>query len=124
MNVKESIKIVARSRTFLALWFLTFVQMIALIIIVLSFVHRNELQIPVHYSAFSDAQFYRDQWFYLLNFAAFGLLVFVINSFVGLKLFSEKGRSMAVSFMCITAAVFAISTVLILALLRVTSLLQ
>lgn len=124
MDTKQAFTEVIRSRVFLALYFVMLLQTALLVVLVLAMSHSSQLQVPVHYSAFSSVQFYREQWYYLLNFAFFGLLVFGVNGFIALKLYAEKGRSMAVNFLLLTVAVLAISTVLIVALLRVTNLLQ
>ena len=122
MDIKALVKVAIKSRAYMALWLLVFVQTLILAITVLMLSHANELQAPVRYSAFSDIQFYRDQWHYLLMLAVFAVVVFVTNSLVGLKIFSERGREMAIGFMILSSLVFVISTVLIVALLRVANL--
>ena len=61
-------------------------------------IHPIERQVPSHYSAFGITHIYNDQWFYVLVFIAFQLMVAVLHSIVSIKLLLVKGHSMAVSF--------------------------
>jgi len=124
MDVKEALKQAIRSRAILGLWALTLLQALILVVVVFFYAHSNELQVPVRYSAFSDAKFYHNRWYYLLSFAAFALVVYGINAFVSLKLLLVKSKSIAIGFLLLTSAVLFISTIILVALLRVTGLLQ
>jgi hypothetical protein len=61
-------------------------------------IHSSERQVISHYSAFGVTHFYFDQWFYLLSFLAFGLIVAVMHTIVAIKLLIVKGHSLAVLF--------------------------
>jgi hypothetical protein len=119
MKVKSVFFEAIKSRTFVALWVLMLLQVTTLIILVATSVHPNQLQIPVRFDAFSNQLYFRDQWFYLFNFIAFGLVVFSVNSLISLKILDVKGRHLALGFMWITVAVLLIATILIAAVLRV-----
>ncbi|MCL2174100.1 hypothetical protein FWH58_02280 [Candidatus Saccharibacteria bacterium] len=108
-----------KSRVFVALWMLMLIEVIALIILIAINIHPRQLQIPVHFDAFSVEQYFRDQWFYLFNFIAFGIAMFFLNSWVSLKILDIKGRHLALSFLCATVTVLFIVTILIAAILRV-----
>ena len=128
MNVKESFTQVAKSRAFLALTFALFV--VLFIILVKVFVSyfalgSQNLQIPIEFMNTRKGVFdviASSQKAYLLNFAAFAVIVFVANVFISAKLFNEKNRSMGLMMLWLTLAVMMICAVLIFALLsRVTS---
>jgi hypothetical protein len=119
MKVKEVLLEAVKSRIFVALWVLMLVQIIILVVLVAINIYPRQLQIPVHFDAFSTEQYFRDQWFYLFNFIAFGVVVFFINSLTSLKILEVKGRHLALGFLWITLAVLFIATVLIAAILKV-----
>ena len=96
-----------------------FVQIIALAIIASIYIHASQLQVIVRYNAFADAQYFRAQWLYLLNFVGFGIIIFVFNSLISLKLLSVKGRHLALSFLWISIIVLAVAILLMTAILRV-----
>ena len=55
----------------------------------------SELRIVTHYTAFGVTHFYRDQWLYLIGFAAFCVVSFVIGLAVALKLVQAERVSLA-----------------------------
>ena len=118
MNLKATFSEAVRSRAFIALWSVMLIQLIALIILALAMIHSSQLQEPVRYSAFSPLLFYKDQWTYLWNFAIFGVIVFVANGLISLKILEIKGRSLALNFLSLTVTVLLIATILITAILR------
>ena len=67
-------------------------------VIIALFIHPSELQLVSHYSAFGVTHLYRDQWFYLLVFVAFELVVAVLHTVIAVKLLTIKGRPLAVGF--------------------------
>jgi hypothetical protein len=121
MKVKSLFREAIRSRAFIALWGTMFMQLIVLLILALTMIHSSQLQEPVRYSAFSSLLFYRDQWTYLWNFAIFGAVVCGVNGLVSLKILELKGRTLALNFLSLTVAVLAITTILIVAILRTAS---
>jgi len=119
MKVKNILLEAAKSRIFVALWVLMLVETIVLVIMIATNIYPRQLQIPIHFDAFSTEQYFRDQWFYLFSFIIFGIGVFFVNSLISLKILDIKGRHLALSFLWITIAVLFIVTVLIAAILRV-----
>lgn len=59
-------------------------------------VRPSELQTVTHYSAFGIRHLYTDQWFYLLVFGLFSLIVATAHTVLSIKLLVVKGRSLAV----------------------------
>ena len=68
-------------------------------IIYISFtVHPSELQVVTHYTAYGVTHLYRDQWFYLLSFGAFALLVAFMHIAISIKIYITKGHPLAIMF--------------------------
>jgi hypothetical protein len=113
-----------KDKALAALYGLTFAQSAILTILVLFYTRRG-LMIPTHCDlgggapvcSHSDAP-----WYYLLSFAAFGLVAFVLGVFVSAKLLAVKGRSLAIYWMWLMVAVLAVATALITAILRIVEL--
>lgn len=82
----------------------------------------SELQVPVRYSSFGITNFYREQWFYQLSFMAFGLIVFLMHTLLGLKLYQKKGHDFAVAFQWLTVALLLITLVTVGAIFQVADL--
>lgn len=115
---KSLFKEALHSRSFMALWGIMLLQIILLMILASIYIHPGQ-QVPVRYSAFAEMQYFRAQWFYLLNFVIFGLAVFGFNSLISLKLLGVKGRHMALSFLWLSIIVLTVAILLIAAVLRV-----
>ena len=105
-----------------------FVLCIFLVISAISFmlyvalnVHPNELQLVSHYSAFGVTHFYRDQWYYLLAFGAFGLLVAVMHVVLAVKVLIVKGPTLAILFTWMSIAMIFFAWMTTYALLNVWS---
>jgi hypothetical protein len=88
-------------------------------------VHPSEIQLVSHYSAFGVTHLYRDQWYYLLTFGAFGLFAAMIHVILAIKLFMVKGHSIAIMFTWLGIAVVLLAWVTTSAVINVwTPLLQ
>lgn len=96
--VKDSLKRLVADRYML--WLSSFMALLAICfaIVIALFIHPSELQLVSHYSAFGITHLYRDQWFYLLVFVAFELIVAVLHISISTKLLIIKGRPLAVMF--------------------------
>lgn len=92
---------------------------IILLIMGASHIRISELQVAVRYSSFGITNFYREQWFYQLTFMVFGLAVYILHTFVALKLFQKKGKSFAVGFQWLTVAILAMTVVTVAAIFQV-----
>lgn len=60
--------------------------------------HPSQLQVAVHYTAFGETFYYRDQWYYLLSFILFGALFGIAHSVLIVKLFTMNMREVALMF--------------------------
>lgn len=72
-------------------------------------IHSSERQIITHYSAFGITHFYFNQWFYLISFVLFGVVMAIINTVISIKLLLVKGRSLAVAFAWISIGIVLFS---------------
>lgn len=95
-TIRDSFKLLLADRYLLVL-------SAALVLLAVSFaiyiglsVRPSELQLVSHCSAFGVTHLYRDQWFYLLTFGLFGLLVAVMHIILAIKLSVVKGHSLAI----------------------------
>ena len=71
---------------------------IAFVLYIVLTVRPSELQQVTHYTAFGVTHLYRYQWFYLLSFAAFAVLVAFLHIAIAIKLYITKGHPLAIFF--------------------------
>ncbi len=79
----------------------------------------SDLQVAVHYTAFGDTSFYRDKWYYFINFIILGLIMMVFHSILTVKLYIQGRRQMALFFICLSLFLIIIAWFLTRAILRV-----
>ncbi len=60
--------------------------------------HPSQLQVAVHYTAFGETFYYRDQWYYLLSFIAFGIIFAAAHASLIVKLLVMNKRQIALVF--------------------------
>jgi len=97
-TIKQYLKQLVSDRYLLALSFaMLLVATICAVNIGLS-LRVSDLQLVSHYSAFGITHLYLDQWFYLLVFVVFSLVVALIHITVAVKLLVIKGHSIAIMF--------------------------
>jgi hypothetical protein len=102
---------ILKDRYFLLLGVFTlFLAIIISIVLALS-VQVGERQIVTHYTAFGETNFYFDQWYYLINFVLFGLIVSILNTLVAIKLFVIKGRAIAIMYLWFAVGVLLMGSV-------------
>jgi hypothetical protein len=82
-------------------------------------VRPSEIQLVSHYSAFGVTRLYRDQWYYLLSFGVFGLLIAALHVMIATKLFSVKGRSFALLFVWLGIAMTLLAWITTTAVINV-----
>ena len=82
----------------------------------------SELQVVTHYSAFGTTNFYRDKWYYLIGFVAFGLLNLAMYGALACKIFIHKGRTLAIPFAWLGVLVMVIAMAILYQILKVAAL--
>ena len=124
MNFKHTLTQALSDRAFFFVWLLMTLLVVVIIVLGATYIRPSDLQLPVRYSSFGITNFYRDKWYYLINFILFGLLVLVMHTGISLRLLAAKGRSFALAFLWMTVAMLLIASVTIYALFRVVTLSQ
>lgn len=81
--------VLAAVTIFLAITFVIYIGVV---------VRPSELQLVTHYTAYGVTHLYRDQWFYLLSFGGFAVIVALINIGMALKVYLTKGHPLAIMF--------------------------
>jgi len=72
-------------------------------------VQSSELQLVTHYSAYGVTHIYRDQWYYLLLFGLFGLIIGVIHSVITVKILIIKGDVLASLFAWLSVVIILLA---------------
>jgi hypothetical protein len=97
-TITTSIKELFTNRYLTTLSIVTLVLTLGFIIYISFTVHPSELQVVTHYTAYGVTHLYRDQWFYLLSFAVFALLVAFMHIAISIKIYITKGHPLAIMF--------------------------
>lgn len=84
-------------------------------------VHPSELQLVTHYTAFGVTHLYRNQWFYLLGFIVFAVLVTVFHIALAIKIYVLKGHPLAIVFLWSGIALILLAWITAIAILNVWS---
>lgn len=97
-TIKTSFKELITNRYLTVLVGVTLVLALAFLVYIILVVRPSELQLVTHYTAFGVTHLYRDQWFYLLAFGGFAVLVTFFHIALSLKLYLTKGHPLAIMF--------------------------
>lgn len=97
-TITHSFKELITNRYLTVLCAVTIILAIAFAIYIGFVVRPTELQLVTHYTAYGVTHLYRDQWFYLLSFGGFAIIVALINIGMALKVFLTKGHPLAIMF--------------------------
>ncbi len=97
-TIKQSFKELITNRYLTVLSIVTVLLMLSFVAYIFLTVRPSDLQLVTHYTAYGVTHLYRDQWFYLLSFALFGLLVTAIHLGLAIKLYITKGHPLAIMF--------------------------
>jgi len=117
--IKESLKQLVANRHLLLVISLLFILAITFSVIIGLSIHPSELQLVSHYSAFGLTHLYRDQWFYLLVFVAFELIVVVLHSILSIKILVVKDCSLAIAIAWFGIGIVILGFVMAMAVLNV-----
>ena len=123
ITLRDAFKEAVKSRVFMTLTIIVLVQLVVFLILLFTMGKIGSVQVPVRYDGFSYTELFRDNGSYLLNFAFFGVVVFIANILVALKMYSKKGRLATLAILWLTIAIFLIATILLISLLGVGSVL-
>lgn len=88
-----------------------FLSLLALVIMTLFSVHVSDVQLPNRYSDYGFTNLYRGKWYSLLLFAAFGLVIFIINGYLAVKLREER-RDLTLGILGVSLVVMTFTIVI------------
>lgn len=97
-NFTQSIKELLTNRYLTTLSIILVLLSVAFIIYILLTVRPSDLQLVTHYTAYGVTHLYRDQWFYLLSFVGFAVLVAFLHIAIAIKIYITKGHPLALMF--------------------------
>lgn len=117
--IKKLVLDAAKSRFFIGLLAINFLEMLVVFIIALTHI-KSGLTIKTHCeinSSVPDCTSLEAPWYYVFNFVVFPLVVFVANVVVALKLLHVKGRELALCWLWLMILVGLVIAVLTSAML-------
>ena len=120
-TITHSFKELITNRYLTVLAAVTIILATAFVIYIGFVVRPSELQLVTHYTAYGVTHLYRDQWFYLLSFAAFGVLVAFMHIALAIKIYITKGHPLAISFLWMGIGIVAFAWVTSIAIINVWS---
>lgn len=97
-TIKTSFKELITNRYLTVLSVVTIVLAALFVTYILLAVRPSELQLVTHYTAYGITHLYRDQWFYLLTFGVFAVLVSFLHVTIAIKMYITKGHPLAIMF--------------------------
>jgi hypothetical protein len=118
-NALEYIKTILSDRLLTVLIVVLLLLVVAYAVYVGVSLRPSDLQVAVHYTAFGEASFYRDKWYYFANFILFALLTGVAHSLIVVKLYIQERRHMALLFAYLSIFLVIIIWLLTAAVLRI-----
>lgn len=118
----EPLKQLTKERRLMFALAVLLIAALALILYVGVNIHQNELKIVTHYTAFGSTNFYRDKWYYLINFVVFGLAVAIIHTMITLRLLVTKGVELALSFAWASVVILFIAGAILYQVLKIAAL--
>ena len=120
-NLIQSIKQLLTNRYLTILSGVTIFLALSLTIFILVRVHPSDLQLVTHYTAFGVTHLYRDQWFYLLNFIGFAVIVAFVNIAITIRIYLLKGHPLAVLFAWFGIGLLVFTWIVALSIINVWS---
>lgn len=120
-TITQSLKELFTNRYLATLSIVLAVLAIAFVVYIAVAVRPSELQLVTHYTAYGMTHLYRDQWFYLLTFAVFALLVAFMHIALAIKVYVTKGHPLAIMVAWLGIGVIVFAWVTSIAIINVWS---
>lgn len=118
-NLINSIKPILSDRLLIVLTSLFVLIVIGYCVYVSVSLRPSDLQVAVHYTAFGETNFYREKWFYLINFIALGLIMAVVHSVIAVKVYIQGRRPLALLFLWLSIFLIVVAFLITHAVLGV-----
>lgn len=110
----------SRDRLAISLLAAFLLSMVILLLMTLFNIHVSEVQLPVRFSGYGSTSIYRDQWYSLMSFGLFAVLVGGVNSYLILKLHSIR-RGLSLGLAIVSVSIGVISLVVAAAVFRLAA---
>lgn len=120
-HVIQSLKELVTNRYLTVLSAILVALSVAFVLYIVLAVHPSDLQLVTHYTAYGVTHLYRDQWFYLLTFALFAVLVAFFHIAIAIKLYVTKGSPLAIMFAWLGIGIIMFAWVTALSIINVWS---
>ena len=95
-----------------------------IVIIAIIYVRPSELRVPVSYSRFDTKLYTLGQWYQLLEYVLFAIVVMASHVLISAKLYQAKGRQFALGYSYLGSLVLCVGAVFFFVIVRVVSLVQ
>lgn len=115
----DLIKSYLRDRTMVSLTIALFLMGVAYTIYVVLALEPSDLQVATRYTAFGDAHFYRNKWYYLLSFVLFGVILAGVHTALAIKLYGRQQRQLAIALLVLTVFLFVTGWIIARSVLRI-----
>lgn len=96
--IKTTFQEIASDRKMLALLSAVTVGALVYVAYVAISIQPSDLQLAIRYTSFGETQYYRDRWFYLLNFIGLGVLFLLAHLSIIAKLHVTGMKPLAYAF--------------------------
>lgn len=103
------LKLITGDRSLLLLSLAILFAGLSYVLYILFSVSPDDVTLWMRYSAYSEAQFYKDNWYHMYSFAAFGFLVVVLHIGIMAKLKDRDMRALAICFGWLTLLLIAVA---------------
>lgn len=118
-TLTNSLKLILSDRLLTVLLGLFLLLCLAYCIYVGISLRPNDLQVAVHYTAYGETNFYREKWYYLLSFIAFGVIVAATHAALVTKIYMQGRRQLALLFLGLSFLLVVIAWSITWSILRV-----
>jgi hypothetical protein len=118
-TIINTIKPILADRFVVALTFLFVLACLAYCAYVAVSLRPSDLQVAVHYTAFGETNFYREKWYYLINFIVLGILMAVIHTVLIVKLYLQGRRQITILFVWLSLLLVVVTWLITWAVLKI-----
>lgn len=117
---RREIVLFLRDRLALGLLALFLLSILVVVAVTLLNIHISDVQIPARYSWYGFTGIYLDRWYALLSFGMFGILIFLINGFLAVKLHGKR-RGLALGVLAISILIAVLTLLVASAIFRLAN---
>lgn len=108
-SFRQSVKDVVADRPYFLLVMAVIAAAVVYALYAFFTIESRDIQVITHYSAFGEAQFYKDKWYYMYTFVGFGVIVASINSSLMTKLHELQRRDFGIVLAWVSLLLVAIA---------------